>query len=437
MADSAAQAGSIIFSLLTGIVLANLLGAEGRGAYVFATSFAALLLLGFVNFGLELGASVLVAKRPRMAGEIHGIVLASAFAVLGLLAITLALAEEWIRAWMLPGISSQALMALGAALPFWVYQYGCYGILVGQGRVRSRALYELILSAIQNSAVILLLLLTSGLTLTDRVELLVFAYYGIVVAGSILLPAVHLRSESPAGFPRYRSIRRFFAFGFQVYIGNLGSNLSQRIDQYFVQQVSRDPEAFGVYTLATSLTSRTRIFPQALSRASYSRICSSPEKEAAELAAACFRQMLALGLILLALGALLSPLIPIIYSDAFSGAVIPFIIFLGGRLFHNCAWMLANYFSGHLARPGIATAVNWSLLPIQAVLAFFAMSIGGLVAVAMITSLTYFLLFIVFTILFLRWQDHVSAIDLFRFSWRDVRPWLQFLHRLRPARRSR
>src|SRR5690606_20529989 len=118
-----------------------------------------------------------------------------------------------------------------------------------------------------------------------------------------------------------------------------------------------------------------------------------------------------------------SPLIPVVYSNDFAPAVVPFIIFLGGRLFHNCSWMLSNWFSAHLQRPGIPTAVNWAILPVQAVAAWFAMKMGGLVAVAAITSLTYVMLYGTFLVLFLRNQDVVGTRELYLLSGRDLKPW--------------
>ena len=257
-----------------------------------------------------------------------------------------------------------------------------------------------------------------------------------VLFGAICLGALLIRRGVRWRLPSADLLTEFFTYGFWVYIGNMGATFSQRIDQYFVKQVSVAPGAFGVYNLATSLTNRTRIFPQALSRSAYARLCSSELREAAELTAACFRQMLALGILLCAIGSLAAPLIPFIYSAEFAAAVLPFIIFLFGKLFQNCSWMLANFFSGHLARPRTPMLVNWLLLPLQGAGAYFAMLWGGLIAVAIIASLGYALQFLVFLILFLRAQPHVGLSRLFLIGKDDITPWQRLLKRTPPSPRS-
>lgn len=413
----------MVLSLLTGIFLARLLGDEGRGEYVLATAFAGQILLGFTNLGVEVAASVLVAKDRRALARLHTLIVMVCGGLAVLLAGVWFLSEAFIRQWLLPGLPSWALLVLFLALPFWVYQFGCFGLLVGLERVRQRAVFELLFNLVQNLLVIVILVLAASGAVASAVPPLVVGYYAVVLLGCPWIFVLVRRAGPAWELPGLATWREFLRYGFAVYVGNLGGNLGQRIDQYFVQQVGGSTGAFGVYTLATGLAARTRVFPQALSRSSYARVCSSPGAEAARLVAACFRQMLLLSLAIVAAGALLSPLIPVIYSWVFAPAVLPFVIFLVGRGAHNCSWMLANYFTGHLGRPAIPMVVNWVLLPVQGVGAWFAMSMGGLVAVALITSASYFLLFGVFLVLFLAWQSHVGWWDLFVPRREDFVPW--------------
>ncbi len=431
--DSATQAGSMAFSIFAGIFLARMLGDEGRGQYVFATSFAGMLVLGFTNLGVELSASMMVAKRPDRVAPIHTLIVLISLAAGMVLWLAALGAGTFITQKLLPGLDPFSLYLVATAVPFWIYQFGCYGILVGLEKVRTRAIYDLAFSLTQNLMVLLILFLPLWRGESAAVDLLIFSFYAVIIVFCFFLGRSLGRGRRLWSWPRGRLVREFLRFGFWVYAGNLGTNLGQRIDQYFVQQVSGGAAAFGVYTLATGLTHRTRVFPQALARSTYARICSAAPREAALLVAACFRQMLALGFLLIAAGTLLSPLIPLIYTREFAGAVAPFIIFLFGRLFHNCSWMLANYFTGHLARPEIPMMVNWGLLPAQGVAAYFAMKWGGLVAVALITSASYAMMFLVFLILFLRWQRDAGWRELFLLGGADVKPWLALL----PHRRKR
>lgn len=427
--DSGSQIVVMLFSLIAGIVLARVLGDEGRGMYVFATVFAGQIVFSLVNLGVELSASVLMAKDKSRLSSVHSLIMMISVGLLFLLTIATRWAGDWMTQTLFPGLKWHALLAITLAVPFWVYQTGAYGILIGLNANRTRALFEVVLNFVQSAVVVTLLVMLRHEPMEEVVRYLILAFYLIIIGGSFCLWGILVFRGARWQVPSWELTRAFFSYGFWVYVGNMGNNLQQRVDQYFVKLIAVGAGPFGVYTLATSLTNRTRIFPQALTRSVYGRLCSVETPEAARLTAACFRQMLALGILVCAGGALLAPLIPVIYSEDFRPAVVPFIIFLFGRLFANCAWMLANFFTGHLARPKIPMVVNWAILPVQAVAAWVAMKLGGLVAVAVVTSLSYGLLFIVFLALFLKWQKYVGAAELFRLGPEDLAPWKRLIGR--------
>lgn len=427
--ETVVQVIVMALGLVVGIFLARLLGDEGRGRYVLATAFAGQLLLGFTNLGVETAASVMLAKDRGVLARLHTLIVMMCGILAGGFLALWFFAADFFTTWVIPGLPSWALLALFLALPFWIYQFGCYGILIGLGKVRERAKFELFFNILQNLLVAAVLLLFFFEMLEDAIVYLIVCYYGVIVLGC---PWIHLlvrREGKLWSTPGRETWERFSHYGFAVYIGNLGAGLGQRIDQYFVQQVGGGTAAFGIYTLSTSLAARTRILPQALARSAYARITSASASEAARLTAACFRQMLLIGLLVALAGSVASPLIPILYSDAFAPAVIPFIVFLFGRLASNCSWMLTIYFTGYLGRPGIPMLVNWCVLPLQAIGAYFALTLGGLIAVAVVTSIGYFLVFLVFLILFLVWQKDAGWGDLFVPRRGDFDPWLRFVRR--------
>lgn len=427
--DSTAQVVVMVASLIAGIILARTLGNEGRGTYVFATTFAGMILLTLTGMGQEISASVLAAKMPRRLGQLHTLIAMGSLLTGAVLWAIVWLAQDFFTRVLLPGIDVFSLYMVLAVIPLWNYLYGCFGLLIGMGRVRTRAAFDLTVNLTQTILVLTLLCGTSLFGDLETVRLLIFSYYAVFAMSAFFLYTVlkQQRKTSLWQWPSWILTKRFFSYGFWVYLGNMGANLGQRIDQYFVQLVSGSAGLFGVYTLSTALVNRTRIFPQALVRSTYARICSSSEKDAAILVAACFRQMLMLGLLLLIVGTALSPLIPLVYSSDFAGAVIPFVLLLVGRLVQSCGWMLPGYFTGHLGKPQIATVVNWSLLPLQGIAAFVAMQMGGLIAVAAITTIGYILHSGVFLVLFLRWQNHVGIKDLFAIQKSDFKPWGRLL----------
>ena len=427
--DSGSQLVAMAFGMIVGVVVARTLGSEGRGVYVLATTFATQFLLGFVNVGVELGARVYTARHPGERGAVHGVVVAITAAVAAFCGVLwLTFGHAGMEA-IMPGLSPRDAMLVLGALPLLVYQMGAYGILVGLSANRNRSLFDLAYSLVQNSVVLVILVAMLGAPQGALVGWIVLSYY--VVLGLSMVPLVVLLGRHGVGLavPQRELIRNFLRYGWGVWIGNLAAGLGQRIDQYVVQRASPDLALFGVYTLATGLASRTRVFPQALSRSVYGRLASAPADEAARLAATCHRQMLLMGLGLLAVGSLCAPLLPLIYGRDFAGAVVPFMLFLAGNGAMNCSWMLANYFSGHLARPGIAAWINWGLLPFQAAAAWFAMKLGGLNAVALAAFLGAGANYLCFLTLFLRWQGHAGPRALFVPTAEDFAPWRKMLRK--------
>ncbi|CAN5264588.1 hypothetical protein BH09SUM1_BH09SUM1_15320 [soil metagenome] len=426
--DSGAQIAVMAFSFAAGIYLARKLGDTGRGRYVFATTFAGQLVFSMVNLGMELAASVSVAKDRSRLSEVHTLIVVTCSLLLLVLTLLTWACFDEIRFVFLPGIERYSVLALTLAMPFWVYQSSVYGMLVGLNAIRARAIFDLVFNLVQNLLVVLILASMSGEVEDEVVRMLILSFYFTIIGSCFCLWAMMVFRGVRWRGPKWDLIAEFYRYGFWVYIGNMGNGFGQRIDQYFLKQLTTGAGAFGKYNLATSLTNRMRVFPQALSRSVYPRLASATEKEAAELTAASFRQMFVMSLLLCVIGTITSPLIPIVYTKEFAAAVFPFIIFLFGKLFSHCSWMLSNYFSGYLARPQIPMVINWAVLPLQGAAAWFALTqIGGLTALAAMTSVAYFLVFLMFLIVFLRMQKHVGMRDLFIPRAGDLDPWKRFI----------
>lgn len=427
--DAGSQAAVMVISLGVGIFLARQLGDEGRGQYIYATALAGQLLYSMTNFGMELAASAMVGRDRKLLSEVHTAVL-MACALIGVVLSLLSLPlQSFMREVVFNGLRAHAYLAILFALPFWIYQGAAYGILVGLGEIKTRSLFDLIFNVVQNSAIVALLVGLSDADPGMLVQRLTLAYYLIIIVGAFALWAVLIFRGARWRWPAWPLLREFFRFGFWVYVANLGSNISQRADQYAVQRQRNDLGVFGVYSLAASLAQRTQVFPQALTRSTYGRLSSSELGDAARLTGACFRQILILGLVLLLAGSLAAPLLPLIYTQEFAAVVFPFILFLVGRLFSNGAWMIANYFTAHRGRPIVSTIATWAIIPVQVALVVLALQFGGLTEAAAASALSQAILLGVFLALFLRDQKVIGLKELFRLSLDDARPWLAAFRR--------
>lgn len=426
--DMAAQLAVLAISLVGGIVLSRMLGADGRGRYVYATFVLSSLLLGLANMGAALAAQVFCARDRSRLAEIHSLgVLVSLGAGWGLGAVLL-LARPLFPATALADVDPLHLALVCGALPFQIYLAVAYGILVGLGDVRLRSVFEVSYQLLQSLAVIGLIVGTRRLHSGEPITPLVCAYFGIMACASPVLARLVGRSGPIWARPGPGLAREFLRYGRDIWIGGIANELAWRLDQVIVHS-SLGPAQLGIYNLATSNAARSAIAAAALTRSLYARVCSLPAAEASALCARAFRQLVLVGAAMLVLGIVAVPLIPLVYGREFAPSGPLFLIVLCGWLPHNASRVLAMYFTGHLARPDIPMKLNWSLLPVQLALTWWLVGAHGVWGAAIATAGSYLLIATSFLVLFVRRPETPPLRDLCIPRGSDLRDWGGFLRR--------
>jgi O-antigen/teichoic acid export membrane protein len=122
-------------------------------------------------------------------------------------------------------------------------------------------------------------------------------------------------------------LRRSIGYGMQIQTGSIIRIAGQKIDELILLYFAGVRE-LGLLTLARNLTNRIRVIPYSLGTVISPRL-SKADQEAFLLAATATRRMtlVMLGLVALAVIAA-GPLIPFVYGDAYTDAVMPVRIFL-------------------------------------------------------------------------------------------------------------
>ncbi|MCB2154342.1 oligosaccharide flippase family protein [bacterium] len=427
--DATSQVAVIFLSLVAGIFVSRILGSEGRGPYMLATSLANATLINLSNLGIGLSSQVLVAKTRERLGQLHTIVVAACLLIGGFVAALLIGAAPWVQASLLKGIPSDHLLIVAATFPFVLYHVAWRGLIIGLGAIKQRALFEVAYGFLQSSAIIVILLGVGGMPILP----LIIAYYGIAMIGTVTMMTVLSRQGRLFARPDWKLARELIGYGKWVYVGNMAGSLRQQIDQLLVNAFG-GAAIFAVYNQAASLANRGMILGSALEAASYQPITGSEHAEAARLTAAAFRQMLLIGIVMVIGGFIVSPLIPLIYGSDFAGSVWPFRLLVVGIAAIGCARMIAIYFSGHLVRPQIPMIINWIALPVQVGLCFYLADVWGPVKGVTVGTLAgYFTTTALFIALFLRRPEAPSASELFLLRGEDFARWL----RLIPGRQSK
>jgi len=141
-------------------------------------------------------------------------------------------------------------------------------------------------------------------------------------------------------------VKKSYAYGFKGWFGNIAITANTRIDQ-LILGVLASAEALGNYSIAVMLSELIWIFPVALGQVIYNRVAGDKNQATSlELVKKTHRILLSFLLFCTFLAALLgSHLIPFVYGNDFSGAILPFLVLLPGTLIMVSTKLLSRLFT--------------------------------------------------------------------------------------------
>ncbi|MDK2970264.1 MAG: hypothetical protein PWP23_19 [Candidatus Sumerlaeota bacterium] len=431
--EAGGQLAAVGFSLVSGILVSRLLGADGRGAYVLTTVIATTFFVALGDLGLSAAFRVFAAREPELMGRLHGAAIAVAVAAGAVGGLGAVLARRYalgVGEWM----DARLLIGVALGLPFLLYQSFWRGLVTGLGAIREKAAADVAFAAIQCSGIFLVAFAVPGrpVAVFIGVYFLVAAVVGLAMGGRLAV-----RFDARPLAPGLGLLRRLFAYGKWVYAGDVGARLRLQVDQVFAQALGGEA-VLGRYNQGASLAGRSLLFPTALVTASYQSIVASPRPEALRLVASAFRQCLLMGVVLTALGWVAAPLIPLIYGADFAASVAPFRLLVPAIALLGASQVLAAYFSGHLADPRVPAAVNWMTLGVEAAACLVCVPLAGvLMGVALGTAITCAATLGFFLWAFLRRPETPGVSTLLRFERGDVLAWMRLVAGVRSAVTSR
>jgi O-antigen/teichoic acid export membrane protein len=350
-------------SLITGPLLAQALGASGRG------DLAAILVpLGLLPPVLGLGIPAYIYRElPR--GRTPSLILGSlavplvAIGVIAALlaapaAAALAGGREMVRIFLLIGL---------AAMPVWLV-----GRLFQPGLASLERWRRVIATTLIPFAVSLVVVGTGYLT--GRLTVALAAAAGLVGTLLALAPGVSLLWEG--GRPRFdrRVARDGVAFGAKSWVGGIALLLNARLDQ-FVMISAVSPRELGLYAVAASVAGASNVFTSAVWPPLMTRVGAGHT----HLLAPALRATLLATLAINALIALVTPVIlPLLFGPAFHEAVAMTLVLLVGNVFTAGCGVLSAGLQG-AGMPLVPSAAEGGAVAITAVgLLLLLGPLGGL-----------------------------------------------------------
>lgn len=390
-----ATAGMLTLNLITGVMVARILGADGRG------EIAAIVVLGqTIGWLASLGCFQAVvfanSRRPEAADETIGTWLALSIP-LGLVGIVIG---QLLVAPLFAAQSDQTVQLVRLWLfmiPLMPLSEVLSASLVADRDFGAMNFYKVLQSAMP--AAIYLLLWLSGLFTVEAVLLTHVAVVAVYLA--LLLRRARLRHRFAR--PRWSAARSGLWFGVRAQFSTLGSHLNARLD-LMIMPAFLVASQVGLYAVAVSVA--TMIVTLAGSLAMIALPVSAKADSGSDRRVAQVLHATTLtGVTFAAFVVLLAPyLLSIVYSAEFSGATDALRILAPGAVFLAMSNIVLNALYGQ-DRPATAGVTQLPGVAITIVGLMLFLRNGGITAAAAISTTAYFVSFMLAAVVYMRRAD--------------------------------
>lgn len=365
LSSSAWTAGTSLLvaaaSFCGGVLLARVLGPEGRGVYALVM-LVVTLAAGLAQAGL--GQSFVYTTRQRNAGARRWLVVASMCGV-GLLALAMG-----IGLWQTLGANVPAALVLGMLGLAMVQAVATFSSNAIQITADARDFNALRLAP--SLATLVLLMGLAGLGVLTVQSALWAAVVATVLAAftgaGLLLAGRRARSLYASGPLEAGWLSGYLGYGVKYHATIVLGILVQNVDKLALTYLASMHD-FGVYTVAYNTSRFIGTAQEAISMALYSRFAGRSDSALAGRTATAFQLSFAPMMVLaLVIAAASHWLVPAVYGQAYAQAVLPFALLLVECVLGGASWMLAQRFAAD-GRPGLVLLRQVvSLAPVAAVL---------------------------------------------------------------------
>ncbi len=340
----ALRAITLAVQIPTSILLARLLGVEGKGYYTLLTVvpwLSAFVLL----MGQDTAQTWLLSSRRGRLGPVLGYCTALLLSV-----SPLALAAYlWVVApRVMVGVPAVLVSVSALLVPLVVARYLVLSLILGYERVVRFNLYYLATSALILLLVVLLVAV-EGRGLPGALAAFIAAQALVIPAGIWWI--ARCAKEDSGGKARgslsgLRLVRRSLAYGIKGHPAGVLATFNQRFDIFLMGALS-DASQVGLYAVAVAVAETIWHVPMSIHLNLFPRVSAEGGAGGADRLPRAFRMTVllcaALALLLLLGGRLV---IGLLFGAQFAPAFTPLAILLPGVLAAACASVFESYFAG-------------------------------------------------------------------------------------------
>ena len=370
----ATRAGLVIFGLAIQSLLAYALLPEGRGEYAICIMFGGLLGILFTP-GADRGSQYFVMAKQISVSQ--GVSIALTICLTGaILALVLVIPLIQSDIAFFHKAKSHSLYLALALVPLITFSTSLQLQLAGLRRFVRLAFFTFSQSLFHVLGIITLVW-GLGLGVDGAILSLTFGHLVMII---VCLLDLRKNYRLVLELPSRSGLTRVFSYGLKYYVARVGGEVNSKVGVLFLGLVASRSE-IGFFALGSSLMLQVFMLSNAVSASLLPRV-SSDEKGRPELVAFCARSSCwATGVALVALLAVSTPLIRILFSDAFL-PVIPLIWIIAPGIFvYAGSSIFRTYFLG-VNRPEVCSWATWTGLSANLIVLVWLYSQLGVEAVA-------------------------------------------------------
>jgi len=375
---------NLLIGIGTSVILARVLGPEGKGIYALATLLPSLIVT-FGNLGIGAATVYYVARGEFRRQEILGNNVLLSLGVGGLGVIAGLVVVLFFRETVFPGVPSGHLLLALVLVPAEVFFSYVRYVLLGAQRIKEFNYVQIAHSVLFLGFIALALLwlragvtgaILAGLFTWLVVDALVFRL-GKTVAGGIDFK------------PNAIYMKRATTYGVQAHLANILGFLNYRVDMFLVNGFL-GPAAVGLYSVGVGLVEKLWMVSHAASTVLFPRVAAESEeqrqKEFTPLVARTVLWATALGALVLAL--LSRWIVLLLYGEDFLPAVSALQALLIGIIALSAGRVLSNDIAGR-GHPGLNIYTGIGAVITNVVLNVLWIPRYGIVGAAWASTVSY------------------------------------------------
>lgn len=243
--------------------------------------------------------------------------------------------------------------------------------------------------------------------------------YLLILAFPLIFNTLFLRRNLKMNFKFVLNrvlLKKEFTFGITIYLATLFIFMNYKIDQFFIKFMLGESQ-LGVYTVAVSLAELLFLIPGSVAGAILGRLYNMTNdnlEERKRLTSGTIKITFYVTFVLMIAGIICTSLIPLIYGEAFSGAVLPTIILFLGILFASIGKISASYFQSS-GEPRIHLYITFTVFVVNIIMNWGLIPLVGISGAAIASSVSYTVYGIAYVIVFIK-REKFTFGELFLFN---------------------